>query len=390
MYKFIDLFCGIGGFHQALSNLGCECVFASDIDNVCRKVYFGNYGIMPDGDITKIDEHDIPEHDILCAGFPCQSFSKAGKRLGFEDKTRGTLFFEISRIIKFRKPSYIILENVKNLVSHDNGNTWKIIHETLTDLGYAIWDTPCIFSPHYIGIPQHRERVFICGVRNDITKQLPQFSFEHENIKECSIDSVLLNDDEITNIEKYKLSSEYIKWIDNWNLFVQNIKCDKLPSFPIWTEYLNNDNVNFDGMPEWKKKIIIKNKKLFSLNTEFIEDWLKVAKESRLFYGAKSKFEWQAGVNETKPDLWKTIMQIRPSGLRVKQGTYFPALVAITQTSIIGKCKRYITPRECARLQSFPDSFICDEDDKNAYRQFGNAVNVKVVELFAKFLLNIK
>lgn len=247
-FKFIDLFCGIGGFHQALSNIGCECVFASDIDEDCRKIYFNNYGILPLGDITKIDERDIPEHDILCAGFPCQSFSKAGKRLGFEDEVRGTLFFDVARIIKFRKPSYIILENVRNLISHDNGNTWKTIHDTLIELGYSIWDTPCVFSPHYIGIPQHRERVFICGVRNDIIKQLPQFEFDYKNIKTCDIDDILLNDDEIADIEKYKLSPEYVKWIDNWNLFIQNIKSDKLPSFPIWSEYLNNDNVDYNGM----------------------------------------------------------------------------------------------------------------------------------------------
>lgn len=142
-------------------------------------------------------------------------------------------------------------------------------------------------------------------------------------------------------------------------------------------------------MPEWKQKIVIKNKQLFTDNKVFIEEWMKLAKECPLFYGAKSKFEWQAGVDEKNPDLWQHIMQIRPSGLRVKPSTYFPALVAITQTSIIGKSKRYITPRECARLQSFPDTFILDSNDKNAYKQFGNAVNVKVVELFAKFLLNI-
>ena len=132
-FKFIDLFCGIGGFHQAMSELGGECVYASDIDPECRRIYKLNYGIEPDGDITKVKEEDIPAHDVLCAGFPCQSFSKAGKRLGFDDPTRGTLFFDILRILKYHQPKYALLENVRNLAGHDNGNTWKVIHDALED-----------------------------------------------------------------------------------------------------------------------------------------------------------------------------------------------------------------------------------------------------------------
>ena len=116
-FTFIDLFCGIGGFHQAMMSLGGKCVFASDIDEDCRKTYEANYGLKPVGDITKIDAKDIPAHDVLCAGFPCQAFSKAGKRLGFEDETKGTLFFDICRILDYHKPKYALLENVRNLAS---------------------------------------------------------------------------------------------------------------------------------------------------------------------------------------------------------------------------------------------------------------------------------
>ena len=135
-FKFIDLFCGIGGFHQAMNSLGGECVFASDIDEDCRKTYKANYGITPAGDITKIDAASIPTHDVLCGGFPCQAFSKAGNRLGFDDPTKGTLFFDICRIIEYHHPKYVLLENVRNLASHDHGNTWKIIHDKLDNLGY--------------------------------------------------------------------------------------------------------------------------------------------------------------------------------------------------------------------------------------------------------------
>ena len=392
-FKFIDLFCGIGGFHQALSDLGGECVYASDIDADCRKTYEKNYGIHPDGDITKVMESDIPAHDVLCAGFPCQAFSKAGKRLGFADETKGTLFFDILRILKYHKPKYALLENVRNLASHDHGNTWKVIHDSLVEAGYNVLDEPVIFSPHYIGVPQHRERVFIMCVRKDVGT-LPRFYFNIEKTPDCSIDDILLSDSEIENLEKYRLKPQMIEWIDNWNAFLQGIKCDKLPGFPIWADSLcaMEDNPmigDWDEMPKWMKNFIKKNSELWEKNQEFIDKWLPVAKRNPLFFGSKAKLEWQAG--ETKhPDVWQHIMQIRPSGLRVKPGTYFPALVAITQTSIVGSRKRFLTPRECARLQSFPDTFICDDKNAQAYKQFGNSINVKLVKLFALFMFGDK
>ena len=130
--KFIDIFAGIGGFHTALARNGCECVFASEIDKDSAKVYENNYGIKPKGDITKIDETKIPDFDILCGGFPCQAFSHSGNQEGFNDKTKGTLFFDICRILKHKKPKYFILENVRNLYGHDKGNTWKTIYDNLS------------------------------------------------------------------------------------------------------------------------------------------------------------------------------------------------------------------------------------------------------------------
>ena len=392
-FKFIDLFCGIGGFHQALSCLGGKCVYADDIDVNCRITYERNYGIKPDGDITKVDARDIPAHDVLCAGFPCQSFSKAGKRLGFTDPTKGTLFFDIMRIAKYHNPKYMLLENVRNLASHDGGNTWRVIHDSIVEAGYNVIDDPVIFSPHYIGVPQHRERVFIMCVRKDIA-DLPPFYFNPERVPQCSIDSILLNDDEIEDLKRYQLKPEMIEWIDNWNEFIQGIKCDKLPGFPIWADSLcaleDNPMIGeWDTMPKWQQNFIKKNNELWSQNKEFIERWLVKAKQNPLFFGSKAKLEWQAG--ETKqPNLWEHIMQIRPSGLRVKPGTYFPALVAITQTSIVGKKRRYLTPRECARLQSFPDTFICNEKIPQAYKQFGNSLNVELVKLFALYMFGDK
>lgn len=384
-FKFIDLFCGIGGFHQALSDLGGECVYACDIDKNCREVYYENYGLMPDSDITKVNPEDILDYDILCAGFPCQAFSKAGKRLGFEDPTKGTLFFEVMRIAKATKPKYMLLENVKNLEGHDHGNTWRTIHDLIIEVGYNTLDKPIIFSPHYIGIPQHRERCFILCVRNDINQTI-DFDFDKSNIAPCLIDSILQDESEIENIEKYKLSNEQIELIDIWNEFIQSIKCETLPSFPLWTDCFDNLIFVDNAYPKWKKDIISKNIDLYAENKAFIDGWLIKAKKNPLFFGAKAKFEWQAG-NVDNPDIWNQLIQFRPSGIRVKRNDYFPALVAINQTSIIGKKKRYITPRECARLQSFPDIFKISENDSEAYKQFGNSVNVEVVKMFAKILL---
>ena len=390
-FQFIDLFCGIGGFHQAMESLGGECVYACDIDADCRKTYEANYGLKPDVDVTKIDPAKLPTFDVLCGGFPCQAFSKAGNRLGFADETKGTLFFDVERIMAYCQPKYALLENVRNLASHDGGNTWRTIHEHLTNIGYNVLEEPVIFSPHYLGIPQHRERVFIMCVRKDIGT-LPIFQFNSKRrLPKCNIQDILQNDIEILDLQKYKLSEDKIQLVDLWNEFIQNIKCKKLPGFPVWSEYLHEPALNEDttGYPAWKINFINKNNQLYLDNRDFIDEWLNRAKQNPLFFGAKAKLEWQAGQYK-HPNIWDHILQFRPSGLRVKTGTYFPALVAITQTSIVGCRQRELTLRECARLQSFPDTFQPDVVDAQAYKQFGNAVNVEVVKLFAKYLFGDK
>ena len=388
-FKFIDLFCGIGGFHQAMKSLGGECVFASDIDEDCRKTYEMNYGITPVGDITKIEAADIPLHDVLCGGFPCQAFSKAGNRLGFDDPTKGTLFFDICRILKYHHPKYVLLENVRNLASHDHGKTWNVIHDKLEDLGYNLLPEPVIFSPHYLGIPQHRERVYIMCIRKDIGKVHP-FTFTKEQIIPCTINSILQDDGEIPNIKEYRISSDLEDLINLWNEFIRNIKVEKLPSFPIWSDRLSDLDTTEDlsQYPLWKRNFILKNNELYVNNRQFIDGWLKRARQNPLFFGAKAKLEWQAGQTKN-PNIWEQIFQFRPSGIRIKVNTYFPALVAIVQTSIIGSKKRFLTPRECARLQSFPENFLPDVKQQQAYKQFGNAVNVKCVELFARHMFNL-
>lgn len=164
-YSFIDLFSGIGAFHQALKSFGAKCVFAADIDQHTRQNYCENYQIKPVGDITKIDESSIPKHDILCAGFPCQPFSIAGNQGGFSD-TRGTLFYDILRIAAYHKPKIILLENVKNLLQHDSRQTMRVIENTLADLGYNIFYK--VLSASDFSLPQKRERLYIVGFRKDL------------------------------------------------------------------------------------------------------------------------------------------------------------------------------------------------------------------------------
>ena len=387
-FKFIDLFCGIGGFHLAMTSLGGECVFASDIDKECQKTYKQNYGIDVVGDITKVAAEDIEPFNVLCAGFPCQAFSNAGKQLGFNDPTRGTLFFDVMRIARHHMPEYMLLENVKNLALHDNGRTWDVIYKTIQEVGYNVLKEPVIFSPHYIGLPQNRERVFIMCVRKDIG-EVPEFVFDtkRKDLPECSIEDILLEDDEIQNIEKYRINKKQIELINLWDELIKGVKCD-LPGCPIYGEFLvsSTDLISgFQDFPQWKKEYAIKNSKYYLKHKTFLDKWMKRAEKVEMYQNTRRHLEWQTNRAEGE-SMWNHIMQFRQSGLRVKRPTYFPALVAIVQTSILAMRKRYIVPRECARMQSFPDTFIMNPDDYVAYRQFGNSVNVEVVKLFAKFL----
>ena len=386
-FKFIDLFCGVGGFHQALQNLGGQCVFASDIDKYAIETYRENYKIDAAINIRDVKEEDIPQHDVLCAGFPCQAFSKAGHQKGFEDETRGTLFFEIVRILKYHKTPYIILENVRNLTSHDNGNTWNIIKNSLKELGYIITETPIIVSPHQFGVPQIRERVVILGVHKSVG--IKEINVTVPKVDKNDIDFLSSNILEYDNVsKKYYISKHEEKVLNCWDDFIHGIK-EKVLGFPIWSfEFGKNYDLIKLNYPKWKENFIIRNRKLYENNKDFIDVWLKKWNYLQDFIVTEQKLEWQCG--EDCKSIWDAIIQFRPSGIRVKRPNVFPALVAMVQIPIIGKVKRRLTPREVARLQSFPDSFVCNKNDHQAYKQFGNAVNVKVIEYMAKQLFNQK
>lgn len=164
-YTFIDLFAGLGGFRIALESLGARCVYSNEWDIFAQKVYAENFGDIPEGDITQVDENTIPDHDILCAGFPCQAFSISGKQDGFKDN-RGTLFFDVARIVKTKKPNVVFMENVKNFVTHDNGDTLKVVRKTMEELGYTFYQK--VLNASDYGVPQNRERVYMVCFKNDL------------------------------------------------------------------------------------------------------------------------------------------------------------------------------------------------------------------------------
>jgi len=396
-FTFIDLFSGIGGFHQAMEQLGGTCVLASEIDDACNTLYEKNYGMSSAVNVRDLDEKkDIPDHDVLCAGFPCQAFSKAGKQAGMEDQTRGTLFFEIARILKEKHTKYIVLENVRNLVSHDNGNTWKIIRQTLHDLGYRLTKEPLIVSPHQLGVPQLRERVIILGKYEPENVDVPLNIAikENKSKNQCSIYDVVTSD---KVDEKYYISDYENKVLTAWDEFYKGIKC-KVIGFPIWADYFKTDTIP-EEFPAWKKEFVKKNMELYCDNKEFIDSWLKQYNDLNDFSPTHHKMEWQAGSSISS--VWEGVIQFRPSGIRVKTPTCFPALVAMVQIPIVGKYKRRLTVEEAGKLQSFPNPvresskmdtthFLCDDNDHQAYKQFGNSVNVQVIKHCAEKLFEIE
>ncbi len=379
-FTFLDLLSGIDGFHQAMHQLGGKCVLASEIDSFAIDTYLDNFGIDSAHDIRKISDSEIPKHDVLCAGFPCQTFSKAGKQMGFTDQTKGTLFFEIVRILKNKKirPDYIILENVRNLLSHDKGNTWRVIQKTLDEVGYNFREV--LMSPHQLGVPQLRERVYILGIRKELYDgelnfEIPKANKNLLNIYEAGI--IDENPD-----PKYKISAHEENTLNCWDEFYNGIK-ETVIGFPIWFSEFHATYDTSD-LPGWKAGICHKNRALYKNNKEFIDNWAEKWNDLNGLTPTERKFEWQAG--DSIKSLWDGFIQYRPSGIRVKRPDSFPALVAIVQIPIIGKYKRRLTPREATRLQSFSDEFLPNTNDHQAYKQFGNAVNVNCVRFLAEQL----
>lgn len=393
-FTFVDLFAGIGGFHAALGALGGECVYAVEKDLEAAAVYERNWGIPALGDIVA-DTQDrmvVPKHDVLAAGFPCQPFSKSGLQRGM-DEARGTLFWNICEILRVRKPTVVLLENVRNIAGPRHTHEWEVIIRSLRDLGYQVSSKPIVFSPHLLppergGRPQVRERVFIVGTY--VGKRASYLDLDpavpHRPVDGWSPDLWSLEDhlpiqsslDAKTEL-RTRLSSAEATWIDAWNDFVTTLRAGgvaRLPGFPVWVDaWIHEDDLIIeDGTPEWKAGFLRKNSAFYTRHQALLEHWLERWNYLRDFPASRRKFEWQA---QTAYSLDETVMHLRPSGLRAKRATYVPALVAITQTSILGDRRRRLSPREVARLQGLPEWFdFGPQPDAATYKQAGNGVNV--------------
>lgn len=209
-FTFIDLFAGLGGFRIALESLGAQCVYSNEWDEPVRKVYANNFGDIPDGDITQVDEHDIPEHDILCAGFPCQAFSISGKQRGFED-SRGTLFFDVARVVKASKPKVVFMENVKNFASHDDGKTLSVVKAIMEELGYTFYQK--VLNAVDYGIPQKRERIYMICFRNDMN--IEDFSFPKPFPLKRHVEDFLLDDESLVKNLYVERPDTYLKEVED-------------------------------------------------------------------------------------------------------------------------------------------------------------------------------
>ncbi|QNN53580.1 DNA cytosine methyltransferase [Nocardioides mesophilus] len=411
-FRFVDLFAGVGGFHAALKAYGGRGVYAVEIDKAAAEVYRRNWGYDPLGDVTE-DANDevmnVPAHEVLAAGFPCQPFSKSGAQRGMEE-TRGTLYWNILQIIEKRKPKVVLLENVRNLAGPRHLHEWQVIIETLREQGYRVSERPAVFSPHLLppergGRPQVRDRVFITATHNPdgVGDGLPvepvaRLSDRIDGFDPKTgwhLEDLLVDSD---NVPGCNLTECERLWIDAWDEFVQkwyeHTEGRRPPGFPIWADSWSDFEkivTIFDGipdyrdllehdrlLPQWKAGHLAKNYSLYSKHRDWIDPW---AEKWGLFTGqfppSRRKLEWQA---QDTPRLWDTVMHFRPSGIRAKRPTYLPALVAITQTSIVGPRERRLSPRETARLQGLPDTYDFGSQKASAtYKQMGNGVNVGVV-----------
>jgi DNA (cytosine-5)-methyltransferase 1 len=421
-FRFIDLFAGLGGFHVALNRLGGQCVFAAEWKPHLQDLYEINHGLRPVGDITHVDPHGIPAHDVLTAGFPCQPFSKAGDQRGFDCTSQGGLFFNVEEILRAKKPYFFILENVSNLLKHNGGRTLKEIEYRLAALGYHI--RYARLSPHNFGIPQIRERIYIVGCLSP----LDRFKWPELRNQPTSIEDVL---DPNPN-EAKRLTTQVAECLEVWNEFLK--RCPSyvdLPSFPLWSmewgaDYPFEEETPYSAyvrggtralakmrgshgvklgsfrgeetrwsalpshardevfrFPKWKRDFIRQNRQFYADNKCHFDPWLNSIVR---FPSSLQKLEWN--VKGGRRDIYDYVIQFRASGVRVKRRTTAPSLIAMTETQvpIIGWEKRYMTPRECARLQSLDTLSSLPASPTKAFHALGNAVNSTVVELVARAL----
>lgn len=408
-FTFIDLFAGIGGFHAALEPLGGNCVLVSEIDKNAGEIYMQNWlrnsEVSISGDIRKLvtDERvAVPKHDVLTAGFPCQPFSKSGNQLGVNE-ARGTLFYDIARIIESKKPKIFVLENVRNLIGPKHHKDYLRMIKILRNLGYAISETPTILSPHEIpiglgGTPQHRQRVFIGGIRvgeakakelGDIGPLIDKSKLVHDapwNIRKALR---LYQSEASISKKNLRINVEQSYSLEMWNDFLSIYRQKNganPPGTPLWTDYWKSRNLLRipRETPQWKQDFIAKNIALYEANKNWIDKW-RIKHDLENFIPSYRKFEWQG---RNRKNLYECLIQFRPSGIRVKEPNYVPTFVALAQTPVLGWELRELSEYEAGRLQGFPKSFEFGDQRRNlSLKQIGNAVHAPSARLVFRALV---
>jgi len=415
--KFIDLFAGLGGFHHGMSNAGgFECVFASELDPDLRSLYYENHGIEAAGDITKIDETSIPKHEVLCAGFPCQPFSKAGKKKGAKCPKSGMLIHDILRIVKYHEPRFVLLENVPNILTIEDGKFWKLITSSFKKLGYKI--DYQVFSPLEFDIPQNRKRVYVVCCKHE--EDLGKFKWpEKVGLNSNSLNSLLdINPQEYRSLEPSKLVQ-----LDKWQELLFNCGEEYMKQLSIVApEFGATYPKNFSGLtlkelrnykgaygqslsdcrtwesalklmpkyvfknrrvPDWLIQSIDLSRNLYEQNKEFLDKWKESIDRKN---NSWQILEWRGYSNNL--NIKDHNIQFRASGIRILKTEKAPSLIAMTPTQIpiIGSQMRYLTDKEGSKLQHLQGLKKLPDGTAQAFKALGNAVNARIIELISRNL----
>lgn len=413
-YRFVDLFAGLGGFHVGLSKAGHECVFACELQDDLRRLYKRNFGITPAGDIRKIEASAIPRHDVLCAGFPCQPFSLAGKKRGAACPSSGKLIDDVFRIAAYHRPKYVLLENVPNVLSIADGTFWAHIKNSFSGLGYEVQYR--IYSPLEFGIPQQRYRLFVVASLDG----LDNFEWPEphgvtvkplwEFIGTASADAKAIEPEKLKALKHWNklvsqlkgFSSETIlaaefgatyplegllpgkRWKNHCGAFGDKLLAletreEAIQALPHYADVNNNG-----ATPNWMRKSILYSRALYASDPKFFDTWKLGV---RGFHNSWQKLEWRG--DRRFRSIWKQTLQFRASGIRVMKPEMAPSLIAMTptQTPIIGAIKRYLGIREAASLQALEGLTEFPATQGAAFRSLGNAVNAHIVNKIATALL---